>query len=49
MWIRVIYMDKSVGLVKRTQLGELLRTGDIAAICREEGWTKVRRDRQGGN
>ena len=38
MSIRVIFSDKSVGVVTPTQFDTLLRRGEIAAFFRSEGW-----------
>ena len=38
MGIRVIYADKSVGVVSHSQLERLLKKGVIAAFHRGDGW-----------
>lgn len=41
--IRVIYRDKSTGVVAGHRLDELIATGRIAAFYRADGWVSVER------
>ncbi len=43
MTIRVIYKDKSIGIVNECRLDSLIRSGRIAAYCRpDEEWVSIR-------
>lgn len=41
MMIRVIYTDKSVGVVNDSDLGNLIEMGKIAAYCHCTGWVSI--------
>jgi hypothetical protein len=44
MLIRVIYKDKSAGMVEDFQLARLLPKGRIVAFQRSSGWVSVEQD-----
>jgi hypothetical protein len=43
MWIEVIHTDGTLGTVRSSSLGELVKTGGIATYLCSEGWIEVRR------
>jgi hypothetical protein len=43
MLIKVIHIDGSLGTVRSSSLGDLVKTGGIAAYQCSEGWIEVRR------
>jgi hypothetical protein len=49
MFIRVIYKDKSAGLIEAFRLDHLLASGKVAAFQRSNGWVSTFRDPVRGN
>lgn len=48
MLIKVIYPDGKLGTVRRSDLGDLVKMGSIAAYHCSEGWVELRRKRNIG-
>ncbi|UFS71399.1 hypothetical protein LPW11_04190 [Geomonas sp. RF6] len=44
MLIRVVYCDGETGLVRASEIEKLIKTDEISAFCRSDGWVRIGTD-----